>query len=316
MQNDMQGRVVRMRAAHDKAQQAMLKEYDEQSAVLNKRIAELLARSMRMDAAHLKYEQDTAKSLSAFEANMQGLLAQVLQNNADRLTIQKAKSESQQKTCIAELDCMHKKYVQEITEASDQKLAEITRAFDQKLTEQVERANLAVYMEAKARAKLNRMNPTTTKIADMWADGADVDADAGGPSLDSIKSFIAGEDMAIDNIGPFNAGFSGGTDEPMPDGGLGFFGDENTPPMEGSLPECPFAIQAGMYPNSTQTVGDRMGENEEASAEPPAFKSAKHLADQQAGGQARMQLQVPVNAGSMSAPRELRYLYLCLTDPV
>jgi hypothetical protein len=313
--NDTKSRIEELRVAHAQMQQAIvwINDYEEQLTVAQKRIGQL-------DAAHLKYEHDTAKSFTDFEGKMQGLLAQVMQDNAELLVIEKAKCVSQQETCIAELDFLHKQYV-----------AELTTSFEEKLGAQVERSNLAVYMESKTRAKLLSLTATES-LVDLWSD----DANGAGPSLQSIHAFLDGGDGAPlscnDNTRLFNeASFSDGSayaHEPVEDAsGLGFFEDQITthaasPPMACSpngslLPVCAFEVQAEMYPNSTKTAagntGGRSIEKERAPGQPNASKSAKHLSDQQSGVQARMQLgtpgcaSVPVNPGWKPVPRKLRH---------
>jgi hypothetical protein len=320
--NDTKGRVEELRGAHVQMQKAIswINDYEEQLTVARKRIAELDAQSLRIDAAHLKYEHDTAKSFTDFQGKMQGLLAQVMQDNAELLLTERAKCVSQQETCIAELDALHKKYVEDLT-----------KEFEEKLGAQIERSNLAVYMESKTRAKLLTLNAGES-LVDLWSD----EANGTVLSLESINAFLDGEDGAplscSDNTRLFkDACFSGGSvyaHEPVEDAsGLGFFEDQitthaATPPMACSLwPLCPFEAQAEMYPNSTNTAADNIGvpsiEQERAAGQPPASKSAKHLSDQQAGVQARMQLgtpgsSVPANPGWKPVPRKLRHSSVCL----
>jgi hypothetical protein len=310
--NDAQARVEELRVAHAKIQQSIvwITEYEGQLTEANKRIAELDAKSLRMDATHLKYEQDTAKSILDFEVKMQALLAQVMQNNANLLVIERAKCASQQSTCIAELDDRHKKFV-----------CALSKDFEEKLGAQVERSNLAVYMESKARAKLLSLN-VSDSLVDMWSD----EANGAGPSLETINAFLDGEDAGpcscSDNTRLFkDASFSGASvyaHEPSADGGLGFFEDQaphtDTPKMPSSPNGiCPFNVQAEMYPNSTNTAtGTTLGigvEEERDAGEQHPFKAAKHLSDQQAGVQSRS---VTANPGWKPAPRKLYCVSIAL----
>jgi hypothetical protein len=165
-----------MWVAHSKILQSIvwINEYEGQLTEAHKRIAELDAQSLLMDAVHLKYEQDTAKSIMNFEVKMQGLLTQVMQNNANLLVIERAKCASQQSTCIVELDALHKKF-----------MCTLSKDFEEKLGAQVERSNLTVYMESKAHAKLLSLN-VSDSLDDMWSD----EANGAGPSLETINVFL------------------------------------------------------------------------------------------------------------------------------